>query len=78
LTGKRPYRCSSCGWRGWAKDSGPRFSPDQIEASSRAIASDPPNLKETLLAREKRQPNDVDLSKLDGDVSVTRESAQKR
>jgi hypothetical protein len=78
VTGKRPYRCSSCGWRGWAKDSGPQFSAAEIEASSRAIAPDPPNLKETLLAREKRQTNDVDLRKLDDDMSVTREAAEKR
>ena len=78
MTGKRPHRCSDCGWRGWAPDSGPRFSLDEITASSRAIAPDPPNLKETLLARETRQRSDVDLSKLNGDTSVRREAAQKR
>jgi hypothetical protein len=49
ITGKRPYRCRDCGWRGWAPDSGPRFTAAEIDFSSRAIAADPPNLTETAL-----------------------------
>jgi hypothetical protein len=69
VTGKRPYRCANCGWRGWGPDAGPSFSPDQIEASSRVTAPDPPDFKEVSLAREKSQPPDVDLSKFDSDIS---------
>jgi hypothetical protein len=39
---------------------------------------DPPNLQETSFTREKRQPKDVDLSKLDRDISVRRQAGQKR
>jgi hypothetical protein len=48
-----------------APDSGPHFSAAQIESSSRAIAPDPPNLKETALAPEDRRPREIDLSDLD-------------
>src|SRR5476649_2004052 len=65
ITGKRPYRCPDCSWRGWAPDSGPHFSADQIESSSRAIAPDPPNLKETALAPEQRRAQEIDLADLD-------------
>ncbi len=65
ITGKRPFRCRDCGWRGWAPESGPYFSPDEVESASRAVVPDPPNLKETALAREERPPQEVDLGKLD-------------
>lgn len=77
ITGKRPYRCPDCGWRGWAADSGPRFSPDDVESSSRAIAPDPPNLKETALSREERRPQDVDLDKLDQAIRERPDTAPK-
>ena len=65
ITGKRPYRCFDCGWRGWAPDMGPRFSADVIDSSSRAIAPEPPNLKETALAPEPRRREDIDFQQLD-------------
>ena len=65
ITGKRPYRCPGCAWRGWAPDSGPRFSPDEVDAASRAIAPDPPNLEDTVFARAERRPQDIDLGHLD-------------
>ena len=49
ITGKRPYRCRACNWRGWlAMGVG-----DAIDARSdaRRRAADPPNLRGTLLAR---------------------------
>jgi hypothetical protein len=78
VTGKRPYRCFNCGWRGWALDAGPSFSPDQTDAASRAMRPDPPTLKDVSLARETSQLADVDLSKLDRDISSRREAAPKR
>jgi hypothetical protein len=76
FTGKRPYRCANCGWRGWAADAGPSFSPDQVEAAARVLAPDPPNLKETVLAREARRPQDVDLNQLDRALSPESEVAE--
>jgi hypothetical protein len=64
ITGKRAYRCHQCGWRGWGADSGPRFSAEQLDSASRAMAPDPPNLKETLLAREETSRK-FDLGELD-------------
>ena len=31
LTGKRPFRCHACKWRGWGVDVGPQFEPDDVE-----------------------------------------------
>ena len=65
LTGKRPYRCDECGWRGWVVDLGPRFSQDEIKVAQRAVAPKPPNLKHTEFSREKKARGDVDLRRLD-------------
>ena len=70
ITGKRPYRCRDCQWRGWAQDSGPRFSPDQIASAMRAVAPDPPNLKNTEFGRT-RTHRDVDLTTLDEDTPMS-------
>jgi DNA-directed RNA polymerase subunit RPC12/RpoP len=70
ITGKRPYRCPHCGWRGWAPDSGPHFSADEIASSSRAIAPDPPNLKETALAPDNRRVREIDLADLDSAILI--------
>ena len=64
LTGKRPYRCRACGWRGWGADSGPKFGSRDAELGKRASAPEPPNLKGTGLAREAGAP-DLDLKQLD-------------
>jgi predicted RNA-binding Zn-ribbon protein involved in translation (DUF1610 family) len=64
VTGKRPYRCHECGWRGWSIDLGPKFGDDELEVASRALAPDPPNLKGTDLARDERR-DFVDLNQLD-------------
>lgn len=48
ITGRRPYRCLSCNWRGWL----PIGIGDALEArTQRSQAPDPPNLRGTLLAR---------------------------
>lgn len=56
-------------------DSGPRLSPEQVEASARAIAPDPPNLKNTVLARDTRQPLHIDLAEID--LAVIQNIARK-
>jgi hypothetical protein len=69
ITGKRPYRCSECGARWWAPDEGPRFSAAERAVAERALASDPPNLAGTALAREHSHERDVDLGALDSPSS---------
>jgi hypothetical protein len=64
VTGKRPYRCHACGWRGWAPDLGPRFGDEEVELATRAMAPEPPNLKGTALMRDEAQAS-VSLEDLD-------------
>ena len=64
-TGKRPYRCHACSWRGWGVDLGPRFTALEKEIAERAMAPEPPNLKGTPLMRDDRYPKAVDPRKLD-------------
>lgn len=49
ITGRRPFRCRACNWRGWL----PVGVADAIEAreQARSTAADPPNLRGTALAR---------------------------
>jgi hypothetical protein len=54
ITLSRPYRCSNCGWRGWAPDTGPRFNADAIEVSRGAMA-DRRQVDETPYAGEERR-----------------------
>ena len=63
LTGRRPYRCHICGWRGWRIDLGPRFDELDREAAARALAPDPPNLEETDF--ERIQPPELSVDELD-------------
>jgi predicted RNA-binding Zn-ribbon protein involved in translation (DUF1610 family) len=65
ITGKRPYRCHKCGWRGWGVDTGPRFNDLEKEIAERALAPDPPNLKGTLLMRDETRRDNVNLQQLD-------------
>ena len=64
LTGKRPYRCRACGWRGRGADVGPRFGDSAVELATRTIAPEPPNLKGAARARE-AGALDLDLKQLD-------------
>jgi len=41
LTGKAPFRCPDCGWRGWAFDFG---SPGEAVSAGRAPAGPEPHL----------------------------------
>lgn len=49
ITGKRPYRCRACNWRGWL----PIGVGEPLEAREQARhkTADPPNLRGTALAR---------------------------
>ena len=69
ITGKRPHRCRECRSRIWAVDTGLHFPPETVEAATRAIAPDPPDLDDTLLTREPRPRRDLDLHALDGHTS---------
>ena len=57
VTGKRLYRCHTCGWRGWTDDLGPPVTMDG------ATIPEPPNLQGSALAR--RGASDVDLTEID-------------
>ena len=65
ITGRRPFRCPTCGWRGWGFDSGPVYSDAAREAAERALAPDPPNLKFTALSRVESVRKDIALAELD-------------
>jgi hypothetical protein len=49
ITGKRPYRCHACNWRGWAVDTGPKFTDLEKQIAERAMALEPLNLNGTPL-----------------------------
>ena len=51
--------------RGWDVDVGPSFNDIEREIAERAMAPEPPNLKGTVLMRDDRCPQVVDLAKLD-------------
>jgi hypothetical protein len=63
ITGKRPYRCRSCGSRFWDVDRGLRFSDRELDVALSAMAPDPPDLNQTVL-RDVDQP-EIDLKQLD-------------
>lgn len=65
ITGKRPYRCADCGWRGWAPDQEPSFSDEERSAAERTVTPDPPNLAGTPVARADTPPRAVDPDALD-------------
>jgi predicted RNA-binding Zn-ribbon protein involved in translation (DUF1610 family) len=53
LTGKAPFRCPECGWRGWAFDFG---SPGEAVSAGRAPEGPEPDLGavDRELAEEKK------------------------
>jgi hypothetical protein len=61
ITGKRPYRCRACQWRGWKRIG---TSEELQSPQARPDAPDPPNLKGTLLARSDPRLQ-LDLKELD-------------
>lgn len=73
ITGKRPYRCPDCGWRGWAPDEGPQFSDVERAVAERALAPEPPNLAGTALARDNNPPREIDLDSLDAERAAEAE-----
>jgi hypothetical protein len=70
ITGKRPYRCHRCKWRGWLVTSGRKA----IHAPSAADVPQPPNLHGTPL--EQSQPREPVDSKQD-DASNTGPSGDR-
>ena len=62
ITNKRLYRCRACNWRGWLMIG--LTLQDREGSHGRAMASDPPNLAGTLLARPDPRLQ-MDLKKLD-------------
>lgn len=66
ITGKRPYRCRRCQWRGWLP-----ITPGETDAGRRTrAAADPPNLRGTLLARADPRLK-MDLKDLDRFHTIT-------
>jgi hypothetical protein len=72
ITGKRPYRCRMCRWRGW-KPIG-IGEADLGSSEGRPAPPDPPNLKGTLLARG-TQRLAVDVKELDRFHSLDRDNS---
>ena len=70
ITGKRPFRCRACKWRGWGVDPGPVFTQAEIDQATRAIAPEPPNLKGTVLASTRSVAPQIDLNALDRTVGA--------
>ena len=49
ITGKRPYRCRACQWRGWQQIG--ILEDDVGSLKTRAEPPEPPNLRGTIFAR---------------------------
>lgn len=65
LTGRRPYRCHTCEWRGWGSDHGPKFQSDDVVLASNSLEPSPPNLATVSVqfadpAEEDRLPSLLD------------------
>jgi hypothetical protein len=61
ITGKCPYRCRECNWRGWKSFGG---LEDERTSPQAVVVADPPNLRGTSLARATPRI-DLDLKELD-------------
>jgi hypothetical protein len=65
-TGKKPFRCHNCGWRGWRFDPGPKFTPEVLETAERAMAPEPPSSFEDVMPLGDDTPNrDLNLNELE-------------
>ena len=62
ITGKRPYRCRACQWRGWRKTG---LVEDEPTSTLRMKVPDPPNLRGTALARPDSDTRRINLKDLD-------------
>ena len=61
ITGKRPYRCRECDWRGWLESG---LIPDQLASRGASAKPEAPNLRGSMLARNDPRRS-VDIKKLD-------------
>jgi len=75
ITGKRPYRCRRCAWRGWGIDVGPKLAESDLALDGGAAAPEPPNLKGTAFARD-GWPRELDLEALDATAPADETSAR--
>ena len=64
ITGKSPFRCQRCGWRGWKADLGPLFTREEIEAANRALTGNGPDEEIPMPPRREPRP-DPDLTTRD-------------
>jgi hypothetical protein len=71
ITGKRPFRCRQCGWRGWAVDLGSKFGEDDLEVAKRALAPDPPHVRSSAFADDERRA-ELSLDQLDASLDNQR------
>jgi hypothetical protein len=53
VTGKRPHRCSKCGWRGWGVDSGSTLN--LADTLLPAADAPPPDVQLQALDREEQR-----------------------
>jgi len=62
ITGKRPYRCRACQWRGWKRAG---LGDDEPISTLRTNVPDPPNLRGTAFARPDSDTRKINLKDLD-------------
>ena len=62
ITGKRTYRCASCGWRGWGVDSGIRLDEQGRRAADKAVAA---KLKAGAAGERHNSHDELDPAALD-------------
>ena len=77
VTGRRPFRCRTCGWRGWDEDRGSSSDTTLALAHrARAAASPPPNLAGTVFAPTTAPRHDLDLHTIDDAFALADEEPQ--
>jgi hypothetical protein len=72
ITGKRPYRCLACRWRGWKSID--TFEERSTGSQAGVFVPEPPNLKGTAFARSDRRA-ELDLKELDRFHATGRDDA---
>jgi len=74
ITGKRPYRCPDCLWRGWAPDPRAGFSAEGVGRATSVIGPHS-TLRDSMLEREEGRPKDVNLDRIDEAFVGTRNTS---
>lgn len=65
VTGKRPFRCLACAWRGWGIESPPTFSEAEIRLALEVIAPGPPTLPGIAPDHDAHQAPELNLDAID-------------